>query len=257
MNVDFFINAYTSQQIATDYTTFSLIDSRVTGVFLNPNNLGFYMLAYALYFYFSNHTYKWYFFLLACVLFVFSQSRTVLIAAVIIAGIEFLRVVIFSKTRKINYWLVGGIVTIGIAISLALPNTRSLIKGTAFQSSSFQKRIQIFQNVGAINKDSFLIGQGHLTNIPQLIGGYIDSEYAYLYLEYGVFGLLLVLGVFTLTLFTLWKRNQSYFYLYSLVLFVVIGFTNLSFSNYEIIPYFIVLGVLSIKTSSILEETKR
>lgn len=257
MNLDFFINAFTSQKAVSDYTTFSLIDSRIPGVFLNPNNLGFYMSVYALFFYFSNHTYKWHFFLLACLLFVFSQSRTVLIAAIIIAGIEFLRVVIFSKNRKINYWLVTGLVALVIAISFSLPNTRSLICGTAFQSSSFQKRIQIFKNVGEVNHDSFLLGKGHLNNIPNLIGGYIDSEYAYLFLEYGIIGLLLVVGAFTLILLNLWKKRSSYFYLYSFLLFMVIGFTNLSFSNYEILPYFIALGVFSIHETPKLEEKQQ
>lgn len=241
MNIDYFIDIYASQQSAADFVKYSLIDGRVTCVFLNPNNLGFIALLFILYYYRSYLSNKLSFIFLAFIVVLFSQSRTIILATISLAMIEFIRVAFYIKKQKINYWLISSIAISVVAICLTLPNTRSLILGTAFKSSSFQTRVEIVEKVKSVNAEYRLFGRGKLNNITELIGGSIDNEYAVIYLEYGFLGLLIVLGVF-ISLFALtWKLKPDVFFPHVLFLLLIVGFTNLSFSNYEILPSLIVL----------------
>ncbi|MCO5260284.1 MAG: O-antigen ligase family protein [Crocinitomicaceae bacterium] len=242
LGISSIIDWYVPQKEIADSLKFSLFDARVIGVFINPNNLGLFALLSFVFVYKNDMNYKKELLLLLFLLMLFSQSRTVIIAFIVIILLEFIR---FKKV-KINYWYLLAFFALIIGIGLSLPNTRSLFTGDAFHSNSFLKRFFVIDNVLQVNKESFVLGKGHINDIISLVGGSIDNEYAYIYLEYGIIGLILTLLGFAGLFIGLYRKSANYITIYLFVILLIAGFTNLSFSNYEILPFMIVFCVLSL-----------
>lgn len=260
LGVDYFIDTYTIRPEQVVSLKYGLVDGRVSGVFLNPNDLGFFNILYALYFFFNKEINKirsrYFLITLALSIVFISQSRTVFIA--LLATILMVSVYHYLKNKKIKFNLkpVLLILSLVVLFSLLLPNTRSLIDGSAFKSHSFLSRFEIIGNTIDVNKSSILIGQGYVVNISEMVGGAIDNEYAFVYLQYGLIGLvLLFISIFVALRVVRTFPNKLFFYA-TLLVFFIVGFTNLSFSNFEVIPYFAIVMVLIAKMHSNSLTTK-
>jgi hypothetical protein len=256
IGIDYFINAYVLRPELIDLHRYGLTDVRVSGVFLNPNDLGFFNLLVALYFYFSANQSRYFLLSLALLVVFMSQSRTIFITLLVV--ILILSISNYFKNKKIKFNPKPAILILSLIIvfSLLLPNTQSLIDGSAFKSHSFLARFEIIGNTIELNKSSMLIGQGYVNDIPKIVGGAIDNEYALIYLQYGLIGLLLLFATLIFSLRLIKSFPNKLFFYTSLVVFLIVGFTNLSFSNFEVIPYFLIVAVLIALTHHKQSKTK-
>ena len=138
---------------------------------------------------------------------------------------------------------------------MKLTNLSSLFNGTAYKSNSISTRFEAINAVLDVNTLTPLFGKGKLSNIPDLIGRSIDNEYIYLYLEYGLIGLLvLLITVLFLSIIAL-KINK--YNLGLLFIMIICGLTNLTFSNLEVSAIFILLFSASLLNKSKVEDQQQ
>lgn len=257
LKIDWFIDVYVPRLEQVIILKHGLIDARVSGIFSNPNDLGFFNLLCALYFFFSNSRSRYFLLTLALLVVFMSQSRTVFIALLFIIGV--LSTYYYFKNKKIKFNPKPMLLVVALVFifCLFLPNTRSLLDGSAFKSHSFLARFEIIGNTIEVNKTSVFFGQGYVADIPKIVGGAIDNEYAFVYLQSGLIGLLLLATTVILGLILVRKFPSRLFFYISFAVFFIVGFTNLSFSNFGIIPYFAIMSGLIVGKYHTLPQVKQ
>ena len=78
-------------------------------------------------------------------------------------------------------------------------------------------------------------------NIPEYLGYSIDNEYAFVYLEYGFVGIVALASLILLLIFLSVSNRYRIGNLGLIMVMLICGLTNLSFTNLEIAPIFFIL----------------
>lgn len=241
MGINVIIDLYAPKTEYIDILQTTLIDARLFGTFLNPNNNGLVFALFGIYFFASEIPRKYVLTSISGLLLLMTQSRTAFIAFVI-ALIVTAAIRLYKKKIKQFLWMLAGTAfSLLLLAQLKFNNLSSLFDLSAFQSNSVKIRQEVIRNTIEVNNNTKWFGKGHVHDIPQLVGGSIDNEYAYVYLQYGIIGLLLIL-IWVSLLFILSIRNRAVLGgLGLLIIMLICGLTNLSFSSLETSTIFIVL----------------
>ena len=255
MEVESIIDLYAVKQDATFSLTKNLLDGRMYGTVLNPNNNGLLLSLFAVYFLMSDLKWRHIYLIISSLLILMTQSRTAFIALIVVVGMLLLFRLWKKNKKQLLIFILGAAVLLFALVQLKFNNLSSLFDGTAFHSNSLNKRFEVIHNVIELNRESMLLGQGKLSNIPELVEGSIDNEYIYVYLQYGALGLLSLFAILIFFIRLSLKRNINTGNLGFLVVMLICGLTNLSFSNLEIGAMFTILFV-GLLTSNSLEKNK-
>jgi hypothetical protein len=246
LEIDFFIDFYAPKDELSHELRASLLDSRIYGTMLNANGNGLAFALFGIFFFFSSLRYKYILLVMSVLLLVMTQSRTAFLALALVLVTTVLFRIIQKQRRLILPFFLSAAVLAILLFQFKFRNLDSLFNGSAFGSNSFTTRLEIIQKVMVVNADSKWLGQGSVSNIPALLGGSIDNEYAFLYLQSGMLGILAVcfslIGIGYLVL----RKRKSKGLLALLVVMIISGMTNLSFSNLEIGPLFVLLFSLGV-----------
>ena len=245
------IDLYSSKEAATVSLTKSLLDGRVFGSVLNPNNNGLLLSLFAVYFLTSNVRWKYLLVSISGLLILMTQSRTAFIALVLVIGVLIIIHLWKKSKRHLLLFGAGSLLVLFALIQLKFNNLSSLFDGSAFRSNSVNTRFDVANKVFEVNAESHFLGQGKLANIPELVGGSIDNEFMYVYLQYGFIGILALCTIVVLFSVMSIKPIVSRGSLGMIIVMLICGLTNLSFSNLEIGSIFILLFVASLASSSI------
>ena len=252
----YILDVYAPDQLTIDGLTESFFDNRVFGVFTNPNSNGLVLALFGFYYLISEEKNKFIYVGLAFSLLLMTQSRTAFIAfSVAVLLIVILEIV--KKGRKFGViTIVIGFFLFLVLAKLKLNNLSSLFDGTAFKSNSVSTRFDIGHKVIEVNNSNVILGQGKINNIPNLIGGSIDNEYLYVYLEYGLIGLVLsALLIILLSTFS-FSYAQKRITLGLILIMLIGGLTNLSFSSLEVSGLFMILFVTSVTNEDKINQQK-
>ncbi len=237
MEFQWVLNAYAPSVNYKNEILFSVMDSRVFGSFLNPNNNALALLLFTVAYLFSNKKMKWSYVILGAVLIFLTQSRTVFLLMVLS-----MVVFVFQKYRmnlkRVLFIGAAGSLLLFIALYFfKFDYIQMLLDGRIFSSNSFIVRTEAASAVFEVNKEQVVLGQGKVPNIPDLIGYSIDNQFMYLYLEYGLLGILSFLSIITYILIAAIKKRSTSALLIVGVLLLA-GLSNLSFSNSELIAIY-------------------
>ena len=244
MGVSSVIELYASRVEIGESLLNNLVDGRLFGTFINPNNNGLIMAMFGVYFFTSNIRWKYLLMTLASGIVLMTQSRTVFLAficVIALSGMYFL----FKQSKKKFLLFLGGMAgLLLVLVQLKFSNLSSVFNGSAFYSNSITTRFRVVEKTIEANNGTPWFGQGKINSFPDFFGDSIDDEYAYVYLEYGLVGLLLLgLLVVFLCVLSIRKKKVSLAALGLIIMMLICGLTNLSFSNMEIGPTFAVLLV--------------
>ncbi len=237
----FILDLYSAKPEMSNYLVYSLLDARIFGVFTNPNSNGLILGLFAFYFLLGNEKYKYILVFIASTLLIMSQSRTVFL---VFTGLIIIYYILFflKRNRKLLLLFLGGtILLLGFISSIKLNNLSSVFNGSAFISNSVKTRFKILDKVVDMNQDSYWFGQGKIDNIPQLIDGSIDNEFLYVYLEYGIIGIITSLLSILFLFFLALNKKMNSQTIYLLLIMLVSSATNLTFNNIEVSGGFILL----------------
>lgn len=255
MEVSAMLEFYAPSANYLQESSYSILDSRLYGSFLNPNNNALALLLFLVYYLFSERDLKWSFVVISgCILFM-TQSRTALLLMLMAIGIF----VFFKSTISQKKLAIVGVLGIalfsGLLAVFKFDYILMLIDGRIFSSSSFLTRADAVNAVIDINKGSWLIGQGKVSDIPSLIGYSVDNQYMYTYLEYGIVGVML----FALLVVYAFKKAIKPLNLISTTLLLCLifaGLSNLSFSNGELLSIYTALLASSFFLNTESSNTK-
>lgn len=236
---EFILELYASNQNSIDVLNNSYLDSRIFGVTTNPNSNGLILALFGFYYFMSNEKNKYYLIALASVLLLMTQSRTVFVAFALTIMIVVLVQLVNRNRKYLLLFIAGSVLSLLLIVNLKLTNLSSLFNGKALSSNSVTTRFKMFDEVIHVNKNTSLFGKGKLSNIPELIGGSIDNEFIYLYIEYGVVGLMILL--ITVVFLSVLSIKLNPYNLGLLLIMLICGLTNLTFSNLEVSAIFILL----------------
>ena len=250
------LKTYAPNKIVLDEFKNSFFDGRVFGVFSNPNSNGLVLSLFGYYFLLRKGKYRYLLVTITFSLLLMTQSRTAFIAF----GCALLLLLFFKTMEKGRMYGVitltlGSILVLFLA-RLKLTNLSSLFNGTAFKSNSVNTRFDIGNKVLQVNESDIIFGQGKITNIPSVVGGSIDNEFLYVYLEYGVYGIIAsLLFIILISCFSFSIENKKT--TFGLILIMLIcGLTNLSFSSLEVSGVFMVLLITSFSNEKEIDEHK-
>ena len=239
---------FASKAEISDLLTRSLIDGRLSGTFINPNNNGFVFALFGVYFLVSGERAKYILLSISGVLIVLSQSRTAFLAFLVVLVLVGLWLLSKHSRRRALYFLGGMCLFLMVAIQLNLKNLNSIFDGSAFRSNSITTRFEVIQKTIEVNEQNIWLGHGKINNIPDFLGYSIDNEYAYLYLEYGAIGIfffLLLIGF--LGILSMVQNKGHPVSIGLLLIMLVCGLTNLSFTNMEVGPVFALLFACALR----------
>lgn len=218
-------------------STSSVLDARLYGSFLNPNNNALSLLLFLVYYIYNNRHLKWSLVVIAALLIFMTQSRTALLLMVLVFGIFAL----FSSNinrKKLAIFGVFGVAAIAAVLAVfKFDYILMLVDGRIFTSSSFLTRTEAISAVLDINSSDWIIGQGKVGDIPSFIGYSIDNQYFYTYLEYGVVGVIMLISLIAY-LIKLSFRPLRLMTITLMLCLIFAGFSNLSFSNGELISLY-------------------
>lgn len=256
LEVEMILKLYAPGREAIDAMLNSFFDNRIFGVFKNPNNNGLALALFAFYFLISEVKNKYIFFGISVVLMIMTQSRTAFLALTV-ASLLFLVFKVARKNLKSTLLIISsGVLFVAVLARLKLNNLSSLLDGTAFRSNSFTTRFDIADKVIDFNGNDVLFGQGKINNIPSLIGGSIDNEYLYVYLEYGLIGITMLLFAILLLSYLSLSSDQNKKSFGLILIMLICGMTNLTFSSLEVSGIFILLFVLSFSNTKGIQQQK-
>ena len=248
IGVDAIVELYASKAEISDLLTRSLIDGRLSGTFINPNNNGFVFALFGVYFLVSGERAKYILLSISGILIVLSQSRTAFLAFLVVLVLVGLWLLSKHSRRRALYFLGGMCLFLMVAIQLNLKNLNSIFDGSAFRSNSITTRFEVIQKTIEVNEQNIWLGHGKINNIPDFLGYSIDNEYAYLYLEYGAIGIfffLLLIGF--LGILSMVQNKGHPVSIGLLLIMLVCGLTNLSFTNMEVGPVFALLFACALR----------
>ncbi|HIP31256.1 MAG TPA: hypothetical protein EYG86_00695 [Crocinitomicaceae bacterium] len=253
---NFILELYAPNQQMVDALNNSYLDGRIFGVTTNPNSNGLILALFGFYYFISNEKNKYILVAIAGLLVLMTQSRTAFIAFAI-AMMALLLFKFLKKGKKYVFiFLTTSAITLLLIVNLKLNNLSSLFDGSAFQSHSLLNRFDVISQVLKVNESSFVFGQGKVNNMRELVGGSIDNEYAFVFLEYGLVGILILLITITFLIILASKKNFNKQAIGLLLIMFVCGLTNLSFSSLEVSALFILLFVAAtfVKSGNQLRE---
>ena len=263
MGVATIVEFYAPKAEISDLINRSLIDGRLSGTFMNPNNNGFVFALFGIYFLVSAVRAKYILVSISGVLIILSQSRTAFLAFLFAVLVVSIFVLYRDNRRRLLYFIGGLCVFLMIAIQLNLKNLNSIFDGSAFRSNSITTRIEVIQKTIEVNEQYMYLGHGKINDIPKFLGYSIDNEYAYLYLEYGVLGLFFFLLLLVFLIILSIAQNKGHPASIGLILVMVFcGLTNLSFTNVEVGPVFAILFAgafllpVSVKNKTVQDQSK-
>lgn len=221
-------------------STSSVLDSRLYGSFLNPNNNALALLLFLIYYLFSKRDLKWSFVVISGLIIFMTQSRTALLLMLFVFGVYLVFKSNINRKNLVLFGVLGLALFSGVLAVFKFDYILMLIDGRIFTSSSFLSRTEAISTVIDINKNSWLIGQGKVSDIPSLIGYSVDNQYLFIYLEYGIGGIMLFITIISYVLWqTLKPKNTMSTCLIMCLIFA--GLSNLSFSNGELISIYTAL----------------
>ena len=231
---------------------FDQLDSiRIIGTMMNPNDNGVLLTCFIAYFMSSYHSSKnkWnlLFGMLGLVLVILSQSRTSLIA-VLVMGVPFL--LTFRITRTMIFSVVGSAIVVVAAMHLLQMNyMMELLSKNPLEISAFQARFRDWGYIIGVWNEHKIWGAGPFADTFTAAGYFDpDSEYLYILASRGVVGLVCYLIILTYPILVFWKkRNEVKHALLAVLLsvaFMLIGVTNFSLLNVRIgVVYAIFIGI--------------
>ena len=251
MEIPLIIELYAPSVSYLDLINFSVLDTRIFGSFSNPNTNAAALLLFACFFLFYKIKNRWSYVAISGMLIFMTQSRTALLAFLVILLIYLLKNNRLHWKKTALYGSLSACIFATILLVFKFDYILMLFDGRIFESNSFLFRIASIKESIIANTDCFILGQGKVKNIPELIGYSIDNQYAYIYLEYGLVGLM----VFSAIIISILKHtitNRYYGAMLMLFVLLFIGVSNLSFSNSNLISLYAILlgaGVVGLSTS--------
>ncbi len=251
------IELYATKPETITSMTYNLLDGRLFGTVHNPNNNGLIFALFTVYFLVSKVPWKYVYVVISALMIILTQSRTAFIALVLVAGVIVVLHLWKKSKRQFLLFLGGSCVAILLLFQLKLSNLSSLFNGEAFYSNSLTTRFEMVDNVLKANAERSFLGMGKTNNIPEVIGGSIDNEYIYIYLEYGILGSMAFLVVLALLISISFRNGFSSGNIGLLIIMLICGLTNLSFSNLLIgVPFVLLFIGLIPATAGVTNVTK-
>ncbi|MDG1659428.1 MAG: O-antigen ligase family protein [Crocinitomicaceae bacterium] len=207
---------------------------RLSGTMRNPNNNGVIFALFLLFFLSLDQKKYWAYCLLAFIFIFLTQSRTVLILAIALVGLN----MIMNNSRKTNMIMIpaGLIGLVAMLFAFRSTNLMSILSGEAFKSNSWTDRIAHYQIFFDSTSSEKVLGHGVVLDPLAVAGIHFDSEYLSILFQFGIIGMVL-LAILTLYLPYLIKKNTgASLFGWILVLFIAgVGVTNFVFLNVEVI----------------------
>lgn len=219
-----------SDVMLSNYNEFGAF--RLSGTMLNPNNNAILFGLFFLYFLHVNARKYWKYILLAFVIIFLTQSRTVLLVALLIFGLYVIRM----SSRRTNLILIPAAL-ISLIAGLFLvrsTNLMSIFNGSAFTSNSFTLRVEHYNVLFESNTSELLFGHGIVLNPLEAVGFYFDSAYLSITYQYGIVGILIWLTIVASLFWMIRTTNRKSTFAMAVVIFVLgIASTNFTFLNTE------------------------
>lgn len=162
---------------------------RLVGTMLNPNNNAIVLSLFLLYFLSLNAKENWKYIVLCFLLVFLTQSRTGMIASVLLIVFHLL----LANTLKRNILILGGgfaALIFGLFF-IRSTNLISLFTGEAFRSNSWLSRVEHYSVFFESSISQQIMGRGIILDPVEQIGFHLDSEYLSILLQYGYIGLFL------------------------------------------------------------------
>jgi O-antigen ligase len=232
---------------------------RMIGIVGNPNNNAILFLMFLIRYLPHNNwkTKNMIFFYLALIAVSACQSRTGLIAFIAIIILNF--IVIKWKWWKIT---LHSAITISFLFLFFNLNAfseyfqidflksqqkkndyvMSLFNKEGFQGTSWQKRLQIWKGLLIDSSEKPLFGHGPRKNFFYQSQLYSENEYVQVIWRFGLFGLIVYLGIFLIPLRNVLKSmrvdTESKNIAFMIVLFLITSITNVPLSNTILAPFF-------------------
>ncbi|MCH2223926.1 MAG: O-antigen ligase family protein [Crocinitomicaceae bacterium] len=206
---------------------------RLAGTMLNPNNNSIAFCLFLLYFLSLNAKENWKYIVLCFLLVFLTQSRTGMIASLLLIVFHLLKT---NTLRRNLFIIVGGVLSLVSALFFfRSTNLLSLITGEAFKSNSWLERVEHYSIFYESSMFKQMIGRGILLNPLENVGFYLDSEYLSILLQYGYIGFILWITVMVSILVLIKKETGKLDFGWQLILlFLVFSTTNTVFLNPEI-----------------------
>lgn len=225
---------------------------RIIGTETNPNNNAIFLILGGV-FSITQHIYsksfRWLLIGLCCfVLIIFTQSRTAIVALLTL-------ILLFGLAYKINRkYLIGVAITLGLGIVIVFfmnfHYIFQLFRGNPLEVNSVKLRYLAWQQVWEIIQLNPIFGTGSAETLKKYTSASPDNEALFVWATRGIYGLLSFVMILTHLLIKSFKRFeenpiiQSVFF--ALVMFVIIGFTNVTIYNIRIgMFFFFWLGLTS------------
>jgi hypothetical protein len=212
---------------------------RLAGTLLSSNDNAALFGLFGIYYSFFRGREYFHFFILAVLLILVTQSRTIFISMMLIYSFKLLLLVFNNQIRKIlkaKYLIFVTLISfLSIYLISYLGNLKSILSGSAFTSNSILVRYHNFLNFFDSSLFTKWIGVGVIENSIDSIGFYIDSEILAILLQFGYIGFIIWLSIFLYSIF-LFKvdKNLSFFWKSIFALIFLSSFTNYSFLNNQI-----------------------
>jgi hypothetical protein len=226
---------------------------RAGSVFLNPNSYTKFNLVYLSIFLnfkhlFDNKKTQYFISVFLILAFILTGSRTGLIIGVFVLLLYFFSLIIKKEIHVSHlklYFSISSFITIPMLFLFYWEKISEfrLIKIFSGLSNSLLVKFNNLSSVIAeFNKINYLIGlgpYGYFTNFFNL--AHVDSDFGYLISYYGLFGLVLFfIIIFSLLIYNINKDNV-YFKLMLLLIFILFGFTGGIYFNFRIGSIFLLI----------------
>lgn len=196
---EFVQNIYTPKEYTNFIYYHEVGTYRLAGTCMSPNDNAAIFGFYILYFFLFRGLKYWYYILLAVLILLLTQSRTVFLGLIIMGAIY-----TFLKNKKHihkiltkKYLILASSVFLGIVCMLSFStNLKSLFTGDAFRSHSIMVRYDnLMTSLGESGADKYL-GIGMVDASVTKFGLYIDSEFIAILVQFGWIGISIWLILF-------------------------------------------------------------
>lgn len=242
----------------TDFVYYNQFDAyRLAGTQKNPNDNALIWGCFLIYYGAYIRKY-WSYFFLALGLLLLTQSRTIFVLIVLIAGMLMVKRLFLKRDLKtLLIVLILGAST-GLIGFFASKNLRSIFNGDAFVSNSLLTRYQHYEELDQLDGSVLWIGRGVVTNPLESVGFYFDSEFLAVIMQFGLIGLVLW-GFLVVSLWRTGTITNSQVYLY---VFLIIGASATNFvllhpSIGVVVSLFLGLGIQRNKLDLLNQKIER
>jgi hypothetical protein len=229
---------------------------RLAGTFMNPNDNAAVFGLFFLYFLSDGIRKNWQFLIIAFVLVLLTQSRTVFMALVVISLMEY---IMSYKANRGSIWIPISVLLVSAAFLLVFnaSNLVSIVTGEAFVSNSWMTRLDNLRLFSDIPMSNRIFGHGVLNDPYASLGVFIDSEYLAILFQYGIIGFLIWLsGIFYAIIGIGRKPENKWFWITAFILVLVISFTNYALLNQVVaIALMSLLGLYAFAAKNKIDNT--